>query len=349
MKKGLCVFFISFCVFISLFSVPVFAVVSVTDDLTITNETDINVLLEHVNAELLKTPICETLQYNFKVSADTSTNLTTKELVSKLQTKMIERLDGICTITPNFKTKIYSDGKVVFEVERYVSNDYSYYLKLNNLVKKASQLSTDYEKVRLLGNYFYDNGFIYASDNDVEFKEFKSSSVSNNLNSMPDSVLVRKKAICMGFANTASEYLTELGIPNFKLRGRNPENNGYHVWNVAYFEYNGKLDWYCIDYGVSIYKRDTNRLISTYKDYSKEFKYIWEDGIIEDIISAKYGSNMTLRTYENLPIAFNYLNVVDKKCLEKKFDLDTFESSFMTSKDIFNLTSYFTDKLYLCV
>lgn len=337
MKKGLCVSIFSFVLVFWVCSFTVFGLVEYEEKFVLTEETKVSDMISSMMYQLNPITTTDTLEYTIKLKL--STNTDRREFISSLQSQIIERLDAVCTITPSVKTSLYSD-KVIFSVIKYVPTNNAYYNKLNTLVSEGSKLKTDVEKIYYLSNYFYNNGFKYAYDNEVEFGHIKSSSTYQNLNAMPDSVLERKKAICMGFANVGSEYLTALGIPNVKIRGHHIEDGGYHVWNVAYFEFNGKADWYCVDYGYSIYRANSPKVIKTLEGYVKEDKYVWKDGLLEDAKGIKYNKDLSLRNY----------SLVEKEeisLLEYGKSIYFLENrdwnKFLTSEELFNLSIYFTN------
>lgn len=348
MKKGLCVFLFSllFCLNLSVVSVYAETVVKANFNGLYSNETDISVLLNDIVKELSYIDDGEILHYQVNTSLKAGENYS--ELKSNLTRRITERLDGVINVTPQITTSVYRNSdtdiceRVTFKIDKYEWYNTKEYNDFLNLVSKAKKLKTDFEKIHYLGNYFYNNGFKYAYDDSIEFP---SGNLHENKNRLPDGIMSRKKSVCMGFANLASEYLTELGIPNFKLRGTNPIDNGYHVWNVVYFEYNGKLDWYCVDYGVSIYGANSKRLISTYQEYLKEYNYVWESDIIEDIIDAKYSPNLSLKDYSKNRVV-SLLTKEDKMELGKRWDLERLSVFSLSSKDIFNLTFYYVNKLY---
>jgi hypothetical protein len=214
MKKGLCVSIFSFVLVFWVCSFTVFGLVEYEEKFVLTEETKVSDMISSMMYQLNPITTTDTLEYTIKLKL--STNIDRREFISSLQSQIIERLDAVCTITPSVKTSLYSD-KVIFSVIKYVPTNNAYYNKLNTLVSEGSKLKTDVEKIYYLSNYFYNNGFKYAYDNEVEFGHIKSSSTYQNLNAMPDSVLERKKAICMGFANVGSEYLTALGIDEERL------------------------------------------------------------------------------------------------------------------------------------
>ena len=219
-----------------------------------------------------------------------------KKDMTDLTHNIIERLDGVLPITPSVNVGLsisYKTVRVFFYIRPYNVGSEDYLEKMNSLIENGKQQKNDYEKIHYLGNYFYKNGFVYAYDNS---EEFGSSRVIENKNCMPDSVLERKKAICMGFANVASEYLTGLGIPNIKVRGYHIEDGGYHVWNMAYITINGKSDWYCIDYGCSIHREYNKRLIRTKEQYNE---YTWDNILEEDILKLKY-NNLEVKGLYNI-------------------------------------------------
>ena len=339
MKKGLCVFIFSFLCVIYLFSPLVYGLVEYKDTTILTEESDVFDIVDSIMVELSKISETETLKFTFPMKLSESTD---KSAYAKsVQSKVIERLDAINTITPSVKTSIRGN-EITFEIVKYVPSDIEYYNELNSLVESSKTLKTDLEKVYLLGNYFYTNGFKYAHDNAVEFGHIKSSCTYQNLNAMPDSVIERKKAICMGFANVGSEYLTEIGIPNVKIRGHHTVDGGYHVWNIAYFEYNGKTDWYCVDYGYSIYRMNSPKVVKTLDAYVKEDKYVWEETLLDDAIYGKYNKDLTLKTFNTDKIEKSNISLLEySKTFSFLSDIESVR--FITSKDLFNLALYFTN------
>lgn len=219
-----------------------------------------------------------------------------KKDISEFNHNVIERVDGVLPITPSIGVGYslsYKKATIVFYVTSCNSNSEEYLKTMNPLITEGKQQKNDYEKIHYLGNYFYKNGFKYAYDDN---EEFGSSRVIENKNCMPDSVLERKKAICMGFANVASEYLTGIGIPNIKVRGYSVEDGGYHVWNMAYITINGNSDWYCVDYGCSIYREYNKRLIRTREQYNE---YTWDSSLEKDILKLKY-NNLEVKGLYNI-------------------------------------------------
>lgn len=339
MKKGLCVFFVVFLTIVCFYNSTIFALVEYEETMILTEETDVFDIVNSIMIELNKIVETDTLRYSIKMKLNEQTDR--HIFGEEFQTKLIERLDGVNNITPSVKTSIWSD-KIVFEIIKYVPTSIEYYNELNSIIESGKSLKTDLEKIYFLGNYFYDNGFKYAYDNSVEFSNIKSSTTYKNLNAMPDGVLARKKAICMGFANVGSEYLTALGIPNVKIRGHNTEDNGYHVWNIAYFEYNGKKDWYCVDYGYSIHRRSSPNLIKTLDEYVKEDKYVWEESLLEDVIYGKYNNDLTLKNYDIDEMDTDTINLLE---YSKNFSFLKGVSNVksLTSENLFNLSLYFTN------
>lgn len=342
MKKGLCIYFCCFLVslIVSFYSPLVFGIVECDSDIVLTEETKVLDIVKGIMVELDKISETDTLRYTMKMNLGSGVDRSS--FCKELQTKLIERLDAVNNITPSVKTALSKD-KITFEIVKYVPASSNYYDTMGKLVSEAKKLKSDVDKMYYLNNYFYDNGFTYAYDNAIEFEGIKSSSTYKNLNAMPDSVLVRKKAICMGFANVAAEYLTELGIPNIKIRGHNIDDNGYHVWNVVYFEYNGKLDWYCVDFGYSIYRKNSPNLIKTFDEYVATDKYVWESTLLEDAKKGKYDENLLLIDYfkaeENVVVSKNYLEYSKK--LSFLENVKAFYS--LTAKDLFNISLYFTN------
>ena len=219
-----------------------------------------------------------------------------KKDMTDLTHNIIERLDGVLPITPSVNVGLsisYKTVRVFFYIRPYNGDSEGYLEKMNSLIENGKQQKNDYEKIHYLGNYFYKNGFEYAYDNN---DEFRSSRVIENQNYMPDGVLSRKKAICMGFANVASEYLTGLGFKNVKVRGYSVEDGGYHVWNMVYMTINGVADWYCVDYGCSIYREYNKRLIRTREQYNE---YTWDSILEEDILKLKY-NNLEVKGLYNI-------------------------------------------------
>ena len=211
-----------------------------------------------------------------------------KKDISNLNHNVIERLDGVLSVTPavGVGCLISNSGcYIYFYVTEHDLSSEVYVNEKNSLINFGKTLKNDYEKIHYLGNYFYKNGFEYAYDNSNEYKSSKSI---ENPNCMPDSVLSRKKAICMGFANVAAEYLTGLNIPNIKVRGYSVEDGGYHVWNMVYLNINGITDWYCVDYGCSIHREYNKRLIKTKELYGAE--YTWDVNLEKDILKLKYNN-----------------------------------------------------------
>ncbi len=217
--------------------------------------------------------------------------------ISMFNHNVIERLDGVFSVTPAVGVGYslsYKICNIYFYVTQYNLNSEEYLSEINSIIEVGKTLKNDYEKIHHLGNYFYRNGFEYAYDNNNAYKSSKSI---ENENAMPDGVLKHKKAICMGFANVASEYFDAIGLPNIKVRGYHVEDNGYHVWNMVYMTINGKTDWYCVDYGCSIYREYNKYLIKTKKEYSNEYR--WDNKLEEDIIKLKY-NNLEIKGLYNI-------------------------------------------------
>ena len=272
----------------------IYATVIVEDSNIYDENVNVNILVSNIFNEILKLPDGEDLEYDFKINFIPNTNKLDKLKV--IQKDMIERLDAILTVTPNFKMTVY-ENKVKINIKPYTIKDLDYDNLLNSLVKEASSKESDFDKLYVLANYLYTNEYIYDYNNNIEFSNVRASNISENPNCMPDGVISRKKGVCEGYSNLMTDFCERLGIPCLKLRGYNFEN-GYHVWNLAYLENNGFFNWYCVEPLVSLHKLNNTRLIQIPIVFKDAEKMRWDSILEQDIKNLKY-SEIDLKFVES--------------------------------------------------
>ena len=262
----------------------IYGVVEIKDSIIYPENVDISSLTRNIVNEVIELPNNEILTYSFEIDFDSDSNK--KEIVSNLQKDIIERLDGILTITPAVQTVITGD-LVSMTIKPYYLENNDYDVILDNLIKEAKTKKTDTEKIYVLANYMYQNNFKYAYDDNIEFPNIGTSKIIENKNCMPDGVLLRKKGICEGYANLMTDFCTKLDIPCIKLRGYNQEG-GYHAWNMLFIENDNSFAWYCVQPLVSMHKLNNPRLIQVPNIYKENEKMSWDENLEKDIINIKY-------------------------------------------------------------
>ena len=274
-----------FLLFLFTFNVYATSLYTYTSDYIITKDTKPYEISNEIKNNLGSFKSMETVSFYFRYNLD---NIDKLKYLKEFQKAVIERLDGIYSVTPSIKTS-YTDSKITFKITPYYCESLDNFDIYKQVVENGKMSLSDKDKIYIFSNFLYDNKFVYASDNSIEFSDVHTSNIYENLNIRPDGVLSRKKAICSGFANLAMDYLDKVGIPNVKIRGYLNTKNGqeYHTWNLVYININDRYDWYSVDFGGSIYKRDRLDLI---KDFSEMYKevYIEDKNLINDNIDLKY-------------------------------------------------------------
>ena len=115
-----------------LLSVPIFADVNIKDDTIYTQGFDVSDLLENVLDALEEVPNLEYLNYTFNIKYTNGSY--DKEYVSKLQSQVIERMDGIMTVTPEIRLYLRADT-ITLKIRKYDIVDETYLNIMDSLVQ----------------------------------------------------------------------------------------------------------------------------------------------------------------------------------------------------------------------
>ena len=269
----------------SLYTFSVFADVNYTDEKKYEQGFEVSDLVSNILVTLEKVPDLEFLNYKFEIDFEKERDL---DYISTIQTQIIERLDGVLTVTPEVKLSI-SGNTINLKVRKYAISDTNYDVILNSLVEEAKLKPTDEEKIWVLGNYFYNNKFVYAYDHYTEYPNAKSSNHFISKNTMPDGVLSRGKGICIGYSNLMTDFCERVGIPCIKIRGYEVATNGYHEWCLCYLKYNGVYDWYSVEPQRGLHRLNHPNAIETLETCASDMN--WSIDLQEDIINLKYSIN----------------------------------------------------------
>ena len=147
----------------------------------------------------------------------------------------------------NFKQNVIKNKKdyiIKIENTNFYSLNLNYKIKLNeSWLKSAAPLLKElalkiYNKSMYLKDYF-DYLSVYLKDIKYSEQDFPQDSKS---------VIINKKAHCIGFSNLASEMLNAISIKNKFIKGfylKKAENNSFqpvpHRWLEVIFDDNGKF------------------------------------------------------------------------------------------------------------
>lgn len=132
--------------------------------------------------------------------------------------------------------------------------------KINNIISKAKEYNTDYEKIKYIHDSLIDLGeYLETDSNFLELAE------SNDYQSIV-SILTTGKTVCCGYTKLFQIIMNRLGYKTISLNDSSYIENNGHIWNAIYFE----NEWLYID--VTWDDNDYNQYLYFLNNYDTFYK-----------------------------------------------------------------------------